>query len=182
MLIKQSNLSSIYSSMREFEPNRIQKILKHLFKRGFTDKSSLKDIEQYISDYYPENNSKEIAFLYVINYDSSGNFNNARTKNENSTYFFIADYASIPTNKKDSDGEILYKKKLNIEKLNKLNIYDLADLITIQMMKTRISFNSGKSLYMIKTDEGLLDDYSGMSGHEIPDFILKSIDEGKEKI
>ena len=168
--------------MREFEPTRIQKIFKHLFKRGFTDKSSLRDIEKYISNYYPENDSKEIAFLYTINYDSNGDFNNSKTKDENSTYFFIADYASFPTNKKDSDGEILYKKKLNIEKLNKLNIYDLADLAVIQMMKTRISFNGGKSLYMIKTEDGLLDDYAGMSGDEIPDFILKSIDERKEKV
>jgi hypothetical protein len=80
-----------------------------------------------------------------------------------------------------------YKKKFDIERLMKVSVDDWKDTRdygishTIKMMRLRASSNN-KQLYKISTHKGLLDDYDGETGSEIPDYIIYSIDQKKERI
>ena len=49
------------------------------------------------------------------------------------------------------------------------------------MMRLRASSNN-KQLYKISAHKGLLDEYEGETGSEIPEFILSAIDEKKERV
>jgi hypothetical protein len=51
----------------------------------------------------------------------------------------------------------------------------------IKMMRLRASTNN-KQLFKISAHKGLLDDYEGETGSEMPEFILMSIDQKKERI
>jgi hypothetical protein len=51
----------------------------------------------------------------------------------------------------------------------------------IKMMRLRASSNN-KQLYKISAHKGLLDEYEGETGSEIPEFILSAIDEKKERV
>jgi len=75
-----------------------------------------------------------------------------------------------------------YRKKLGIENFLKMNIYDPTDLQSISMMRMRASLQMA-DVYMIwipkDTFEEEKDSYSAS---EIPDWMLKLIDEKKTKI
>ena len=62
-----------------------------------------------------------------------------------------------------------------IDSLVKIDRLDPSSHKTLNMMKMRKQFQPATKLYMIKTSEGLLDDYVGMSDEEIDDPILDSI-------
>jgi len=51
----------------------------------------------------------------------------------------------------------------------------------IKMMRLRASTNN-KQLFKISAHKGLLDDYEGETGSEMPEFILMSIDGAKQKL
>jgi hypothetical protein len=62
-----------------------------------------------------------------------------------------------------------------IDSLVKVDRLDPSSHKTLNMMKMRKQFQPATKLYMIKTTNGLLDDYVGMSDKEIDDPILDSI-------
>lgn len=80
-----------------------------------------------------------------------------------------------------------YKKKFDIERLIKVSVDDWRDTNdydiskTVKMMRMRATSNN-KQLYKISAHKGLLDDYEGKTGAEMPEYILMSIDQRKERI
>lgn len=82
------------------------------------------------------------------------------------------------------DGETYHKKQLYIENMVKVDQFSGADHQMLNMMKMRIRFQGDDSyrLYSLKVEKGLLDKYLNMATEELPDFILKSIDDNKVSI
>jgi antitoxin component YwqK of YwqJK toxin-antitoxin module len=80
-----------------------------------------------------------------------------------------------------------YKKVFDIERLMKVSVDDWKDTrdygigATIKMMRLRAGANN-KQLFKISAHKGLLDDYEGETGSEMPDYILMSIDQKKERL
>jgi hypothetical protein len=80
-----------------------------------------------------------------------------------------------------------YKKVFDIERLMKVSVDDWKDTrdygigAMIKMMRLRAGANN-KQLFKISAHKGLLDDYEGETGSEMPDYILMSIDQKKERL
>lgn len=95
---------------------------------------------------------------------------------ENDFFAFIASDKFV----KNKSGS--YDKKLDIENLCKLNIYDVSDLRSINMMKFRAVAQNSK-LYKIWLPKGTFDiEKNNYYGSDIPDYILELIDKYKEPI
>ena len=79
--------------------------------------------------------------------------------------------------------EIYYKKKLGIEKLVKIDRFNISDLRIVEPMKMRakIQYGSDGNVYIIKLPKGFLDDNDIKSGN-IPDYLLDLIDKHKVRI
>jgi hypothetical protein len=96
-------------------------------------------------------------------------------------YVFVGDDKFV----KNDNGN--YDKVLDIERLMKVSIdswddisdYDVKN--TVGFMRMRAMQNN-KTLYKIVTYHGVLDDYINKTGDEIPDYVLASINEKKERI
>jgi hypothetical protein len=79
-----------------------------------------------------------------------------------------------------------YKKMFDIERLMKVSADNWKDISDygfggmILMMRLRASANN-KGLYKITANKGLLDEYEGKTGSEMPDYILSAINQKKEK-
>ena len=75
---------------------------------------------------------------------------------------------------------------LDIERLMKVSVDNWKDISDygfggmIKMMILRANANNKQS-YKITANKGLLDEYEGKSGSEIPDYILSAINQNKEK-
>ena len=70
----------------------------------------------------------------------------------------------------------------DIEKLVKVDSLDPDSYRTINMMKIRKQTQSGVDMYGIKTEGGLLDEYTGLSSSDIPEDVLSVIKEKANKI
>jgi len=80
----------------------------------------------------------------------------------------------------NKDGS--YRKRLGIENFHKMNIYNPADLQSINMMKIRARFQMA-DVYMIWMPKGIFEkEQDSYTPDEIPDWIFKLIDEKKTKI
>ena len=140
---------------------------------------------------YKEN--KDIAENHIGQTFSKGNFyttpelkyyeNKLKTpqRSKVDTYVFVGSDEFVETR----NGS--YKKKFDIERLMKVSISDWKDTSDygntsmIKMMRLRAQANN-KQLYKITANKGLLDDYEGKTGSEIPEYILSAIDQKKERI
>ena len=140
---------------------------------------------------YKEN--KDIAENHIGQTFSKGNFyttpelkyyeNKLKTpqRSKVDTYVFVGSDEFVETR----NGS--YKKKFDIERLMKVSISDWKDTSDygntsmIKMMMLRARANN-KQLYKITANKGLLDDYEGKTGSEIPEYILSAIDQKKERI
>lgn len=140
---------------------------------------------------YKEN--KDIAENHIGQTFSKGNFyttpelkyyeNKLKTpqRSKVDTYVFVGSDEFVETR----NGS--YKKKFDIERLMKVSISDWKDTSDygntsmIKMMRLRAQANN-KTLYKITANKGLLDDYDGKTGSEIPEYILSAIDQKKERI
>lgn len=90
----------------------------------------------------------------------------------NDCFVFIARDEFVET----SDGN--YKKTLEIEKLVKIDIYNINDLKNVDMMKMRATVQGGGSqVYMIWLPKDFIE-----GGTEIPDNIVDLINKHKSKI
>ena len=142
---------------------------------------------------YKEN--KDIAENHIGQTFAKGNFWTSREMNyyENkfkkpkSNYGKIDIYVFVGSDEFVETRRGSYKKKFDIERLMKVSVDDWKDTKDyglshiIKMMRLRASVNN-KQLYKISAHKGLLDDYDGKTGSEIPDYILMSIDEKKERL
>jgi antitoxin component YwqK of YwqJK toxin-antitoxin module len=140
---------------------------------------------------YKEN--KDIAENHIGQTFSKGNFyttpelkyyeNKLKTpqRSKVDTYVFVGSDEFVETR----NGS--YKKKFDIERLMKVSLNDWKDTSDygntsmIKMMMLRAQANN-KQLYKITANKGLLDDYEGKTGSEIPEYILSAIDQKKERI
>ena len=95
-------------------------------------------------------------------------------------YYFNASFKPIKVG--EQNGEIIYKKRLDIEKFLKLDPNDQQNSHTISMMKMRTRFQPELNTYIVTTTKDLLDDYVGKGGNDFPDDILKSIQEKMKKL
>jgi hypothetical protein len=97
------------------------------------------------------------------------------------TYVFIGGDEFVKTENGD------YKKVLDIERLMKVSVgswkdtsdYNLGKMLKMMLMRAT---QNNKQLFKITTYKGLLDRYEGKTGDEMPEDILMSIDEKKERI
>jgi antitoxin component YwqK of YwqJK toxin-antitoxin module len=142
---------------------------------------------------YKEN--KDIAENHIGQTFTKSNFWTSREMNyyENkfkipkSNYGKIDIYVFVGSDEFVETRRGSYKKKFDIERLMKVSVDDWKDTKDyglshiIKMMRLRASSNN-KQLYKISAHKGLLDDYDGETGSEIPDYILMSIDEKKERL
>jgi len=140
---------------------------------------------------YKEN--KDIAENHIGQTFSKGNFyttpelkyyeNKLKTpqRSKVDTYVFVGSDEFVETR----NGS--YKKKFDIERLMKVSVNDWKDTSDyekpgmVKMMMLRARANN-KQLYKITANKGLLDDYEGKTGSEIPDYILSAINQKKERI
>jgi len=140
---------------------------------------------------YKEN--KDIAENHIGQTFSKGNFfttkelkyyeNKLKTpqRSKVDTYVFVGSDEFVETR----NGS--YKKKFDIERLMKVSLNDWKDtsdygntsMIKMMMLRARANNNQ---LYKITANKGLLDDYEGKTGSEIPDYILSAINQKKERI
>jgi hypothetical protein len=115
------------------------------------------------------------------------NYYENKFKIPKSNYGKIDTYVFVGSDEFKETRKGSYKKVFDIERLMKVSVDDWKDTrdyglgATIKMMRLRASSNN-KQLYKISTHKGLLDDYDGETGSEIPDYILMSIDQKKERI
>lgn len=104
-----------------------------------------------------------------------------------SSYGEIDTYVFVGSDEFKETRKGSYKKVFDIERLMKVSVDDWKDTrdyglgAMIKMMRLRASTNN-KQLFKISADKGLLDDYEGETGSEMPEFILMSIDQKKERI
>lgn len=97
------------------------------------------------------------------------------------TYVFVGSDEFVETRKGS------YKKVFDIERLMKVSVddwrntkdYGLGNMV--KMMRMRAGANN-KQLFKISAHKGLLDQYEGKAGDEIPEYILSAIDQKKERI
>jgi len=140
---------------------------------------------------YKEN--KDIAENHIGQTFSKGNFyttpelkyyeNKLKTpqRSKVDTYVFVGSDEFVETR----NGS--YKKKFDIERLMKVSLNDWKDtsdygntsMIKMMMLRARANNNQ---LYKITANKGLLDDYEGKTGSEIPEYILSAINQKKERI
>jgi hypothetical protein len=115
------------------------------------------------------------------------NYYENKFKIPKSNYGKIDTYVFVGSDEFKETRRGSYKKVFDIERLMKVSVDDWKDTKDyglshiIKMMRLRASSNN-KQLYKISTHKGLLDDYDGETGSEIPDYILMSIDEKKERL
>jgi hypothetical protein len=69
-----------------------------------------------------------------------------------------------------------------VENLVKVDPLDPEAYRTINMMKLRKQVQANTSMYGIKTDAGLLDEYVGKSSSAMDDYVIDSIKERATKI
>ena len=69
-----------------------------------------------------------------------------------------------------------------VENLVKVDPLDPEAYRTINMMKLRKQVQANTSMYGIKTDAGLLDEYVGKSSSAMDDYVIDSIKEKATKI
>lgn len=69
-----------------------------------------------------------------------------------------------------------------VENLVKVDPLDPESYRTINMMKLRKQVQPNTSMYGIKTDSGLLDEYVGKSSAAMDDYVIDSIKERATKI
>jgi antitoxin component YwqK of YwqJK toxin-antitoxin module len=143
---------------------------------------------------YKEN--KDIAENHIGQTFAKGNFWTSPEMNyyENkfkipkSNYGKIDIYVFVGSDEFKETRNGLYKKVFDIERLMKVSVDDWKDTKDygrnkdeIWWMRLRASSNN-KQLYKISAHKGLLDEYDGETGSEIPEFILSAIDEKKERV
>ena len=142
---------------------------------------------------YKEN--RDIAEHHIGQTFSKGNFYTTpelkyyenKFKMPKSNYGKIDTYVFVGSDEFKETRKGSYKKIFDIERLMKVSVddwkdtrdYDLGTMI--KMMRLRASANN-KQLFKISAHKGLLDDYEGKTGGEMPDYILSSIDGKKERI
>jgi hypothetical protein len=69
-----------------------------------------------------------------------------------------------------------------VNKLVKVDPLDPESYRVINMMKLRKQVQPNTSMYGIKTESGLLDDYIGQTSNDIPESVLGNIKEKAVKI
>lgn len=115
------------------------------------------------------------------------NYYENKFKIPKSNYGKIDTYVFVGSDEFKETRKGSYKKVFDIERLMKVSVDDWKDTRDyglshiIKMMRLRASSNN-KQLFKISAHKGLLDDYDGETGSEIPDYILMSIDQKKERI
>jgi hypothetical protein len=147
---------------------------------------------KYLFNTLNYNENKEIAENHIGQTFSKGSFyttpelkyyESKFKKPKNSkidTYVFIGSDEFVEV------GEGKFKKMLDIERLMKVSVDNWKDISDygfggmIKMMILRANANN-KQLYKITANKGLLDEYEGKSGSEMPDYILSAINQKKEK-
>lgn len=112
--------------------------------------------------------------IYVLSKKSKRDDKTKQRDEENDCLVFNASYQFIET-----DGGV-YKKVLNIERIIKIDIYDVADLKMVNMMKMRTRFQNDLETYMIWVPKSSFDEY--IESNEFPDYILDLIDQKKSRI
>ena len=95
-------------------------------------------------------------------------------------YYFNASFKPVQVG--EDGGEPIYKKRLNIERFLKFDPEDPQNSNRINGMKMRTRFQSELKTYIVTTTQDLLDDFVGKSGNDIPDFVLKSIQERMKEL
>lgn len=91
-------------------------------------------------------------------------------------------FVFIASDKFEKNKSGSYDKKLDIENLCKINIYDLSDLQSISMMRIRAVAQNSK-LYKIWLPKETFDvDKDNYYADDIPKYILELIDKYKEKL
>lgn len=142
---------------------------------------------------YKEN--RDIAEHHIGQTFSKGNFYTTpelkyyenKFKIPKSSYGKIDTYVFVGSDEFKETRKGSYKKVFDIERLMKVSLDDWRDTgdwilgAMIKMMKLRAGANN-KQLFKISAHKGLLDDYEGKTGSEMPDYILSSIDGKKERI
>lgn len=89
-------------------------------------------------------------------------------------------FVFIASDKFEKNKSGSYDKKLDIENLCKINIYDVSDLQSIYMMKIRSRAQNSK-LYKIWLPKGTFDvDKDNYYADDIPEYILELIDKYKD--
>ena len=147
---------------------------------------------KYLFNTLNYNENKEIAENHIGQTFSKGSFyttpelkyyESKFKKPKNSkidTYVFIGSDEFVEV------GEGEYEKMLDIERLMKVSVGNWKDISDygfggmIKMMRIR-AYANNKGLYKITANKGLLDEYEGKSGSEMPDYILSAINQKKEK-
>jgi hypothetical protein len=115
------------------------------------------------------------------------NYYEGKFKIPKSNYGKIDTYVFVGSDEFKETRKGSYKKIFDIERLMKVSVDDWKDTrdyglgAMIKMMRLRASTNN-KQLFKISAHKGLLDDYEGETGSEMPEFILMSIDQKKERI
>jgi hypothetical protein len=69
-----------------------------------------------------------------------------------------------------------------VEKIVKVDSLNPESYKIINSMKLRATMDRGLTLYAIRTEAGLLDEWDGKGGNEIPSSVLTSIMEKGQKI
>lgn len=98
-----------------------------------------------------------------------------------SSYFFIGKAEPMETGTDPRTGEPVYQKSMSIENLVKGDRFNPKDHHALQMMMLRAKM-SQSGLYALVTDKGLLDEWVGKGGNEIPPAVRKTIMEKAKKL
>lgn len=165
------------------KPNWALKLL-----HSIVNNKSHKDIIKYIEEKYDLSQlvNKSLSGMSDGEIRTFANMMYQRAKREESKisrdenydlYVFLANYEFV----ENEDGS--YSRKLIIWSLIKTDLYNQKDLERVEMMKFRSRFNPDTSVYMIWMPKGIFEENkSSYSPSEIPDYLLKLIDEKKTKL
>lgn len=137
-------------------------------------KSGYEKVLPYISLSERQDEEKNIQkVLYLLGKKVTRDKKTIKRDEENECLVFNASYEFI------ENDQGLFKKKLNIERLMKVDIYDASDLQIINMMKMRSRFQQDVETYFIWVPKGSFDEY--IETNDIPDYILELIDKKKTR-
>jgi hypothetical protein len=164
---KRWSMKLLFTLIKKDDSQEIQEIIEDKYDISEIYKRKKEDIEKW-------SNIKLDSFIELM----EGKLNRSKDKiqrdRENDLFAFIAKYEFV----ENSDGS--YRKKLDIENLIKIDLYNESDLSQISMMKIRARVND-KKVYIIWIPKGFLEEDQYYQ-RDIPDYLIDLIDKKKTEI
>jgi len=129
------------------------KALHDATKGGIT----IDDIDFMVNYFFPDKDREKDYFAQLDLYHKKLARTRQQKKDdkENNLYVFIGEDKKVPV---EINGKKYYEDRFEVEKMIKMDRYNLGDLRSIEMMKTRAKFARHGQVYMLNVPKDFMDE------------------------